>query len=421
VDGPDGLKFSRGIINGAKFHNGQIVGGYELPSNASAEEAKAYLESKRFSLEPTATDAARRRYRAAFPNLSVPPWTPQRTTQILLVLQLHLAAAKPGEWTVRVTLQPGGGEGGKSFELPPARVAAVEQRWVPVVSGLNPKLAYDTADIEDPLPDSAIDHLLQRSMGSAAAMASLDGASRAEAYSRFKQQLAQSRSHNYQAWLRDVPNVQRRVPERRLLDHPAVASNVFILRDEGLATLDRRRDYLENWLQPLVSKGGLIRLHAERQMTEAFHVGKVNKQWPPAELVSDKAWSRVFATEGEYQSVVIEWLPPGSELPIAGAGVSFTLRNPRSASPRLAQEADAATYEQQVLAATLGKMRGRQFAEVEPGHTAHLFDWVLNTDACRHAVDASASDAETRFARAAAGGSRYSIAPKTTNRPPTKR
>jgi hypothetical protein len=42
-----GAGLSSGVINGAKFHNGQIVGGYELPKDASVEAAKAYLDSKR--------------------------------------------------------------------------------------------------------------------------------------------------------------------------------------------------------------------------------------------------------------------------------------------------------------------------------------------------------------------------------------
>jgi hypothetical protein len=404
VDGPEGLNFSSGIINGAKFHNGQIVGGYELPGNAPAEEARAYLESKRFSLEPVAADASARRYRAAFPNLFVPPWTPQRTTQILLVLQLHLAATGQGEWTVRVRLRPGDADGGPSFELPPARVAAVEQRWVPVVSGTNPKLAYDTADIEDKVPESAIEFVLHRSFPGAAAMAAAGGT--AEARSRVEQGLAQSRERDHQTWLRDIPHVERRVSEGRKLDHPAVASNVVILRDEGRTTLDRCRDHLEEWLAPLASKGGLIRLNAERQMTDSFHIGKVKKQWPPAEVMRDKAWSRLFATEGEYQTIALDWLPDGSELPIAGAGASFTLRQPRSPSPRLAeQQADADAYEQCLLAATLGKMRGREFTQVEPGHTAHLFDWVLNADACWQALGRSAIDMKARLGEKAADAS----------------
>jgi hypothetical protein len=47
VTGPPGLALSSGVINGAKFHNGQIVGGYELPKDASVEAAQAHLDSKR--------------------------------------------------------------------------------------------------------------------------------------------------------------------------------------------------------------------------------------------------------------------------------------------------------------------------------------------------------------------------------------
>ena len=63
----------------------------------------------------------------------------------------------------------------------------------------------------------------------------------------------------------------------RGLDHPAVASNVAILLDEGQPTLDRCRAYIEGWLRPLAATSGLIRVRAERQMTEAFHVGKTRK------------------------------------------------------------------------------------------------------------------------------------------------
>jgi len=45
-----------------------------------------------------------------------------------------------------VTLHPGS-DGEYSCELPRARGAATEQGWLPVVSGLNPKAAYDTADM----------------------------------------------------------------------------------------------------------------------------------------------------------------------------------------------------------------------------------------------------------------------------------
>ncbi len=56
VTGPSGLSFTKGFMNGAKFHNGQIVGGYELPANADLETAKAYLETKKFALVPAASE-----------------------------------------------------------------------------------------------------------------------------------------------------------------------------------------------------------------------------------------------------------------------------------------------------------------------------------------------------------------------------
>jgi len=143
----DGITYEFVLRKGAKFHNGQIVGGYELPANAPAEAAQAYLDSKRFV--PTPVDGASpgaQHYRAEYPNLYVPPIAPASTTQIIVVLQLHIAASRRGEWDVRVTLHPGP-DGEYSCELPRARVTAMEQGWLPVVSGLNPKAAYDTADI----------------------------------------------------------------------------------------------------------------------------------------------------------------------------------------------------------------------------------------------------------------------------------
>ena len=186
VTGPDGLKFSKGIMNRAKFHHRQIVGSYELPKDASPEAAQAYLESKRFVLTPVGPALSEARsYRAEYPNLWVPPMTPDRTTQVLIVLQLHVMAPTAGEWDVRVTLHPQS-DTGYVHELPPARVAAIEQNWLPVASGLNPRTTYDTADwIEDRLPDRMMDLLIQRSgdprlsgMPAAEARALLDSGTR---------------------------------------------------------------------------------------------------------------------------------------------------------------------------------------------------------------------------------------------------
>jgi hypothetical protein len=146
----------------------------------------------------------------------VPTITPASTTQIIVVLQLHIAASRPGEWDVQVTLHPGS-DGEYSCELPRARVAATEQGWLPVVSGLNPKTAYDTAHIvEPPLPDSLMDVMVRR-YGSHR----FTGAPEAEAKAALQHQLSTGREHNYKAWLQDLQHLRQRLPNERGLDHPA--------------------------------------------------------------------------------------------------------------------------------------------------------------------------------------------------------
>jgi hypothetical protein len=229
VSGPEGPTFSTGIVNGAKFHNGQIVGDFELPANSPAEAAQAYLDSTWFVLTPVdGASLGAQRYRAEYPNLYVPPITRASTTQIIVVLQLHIAASRSGEWDVRVTLHLGS-DCEYSCELPRARVAATEQGWLPVVSGHNPKTAYDTADIvEPPLPDS-LTEVMVRLYGSHR----FTGAPEGEAKAALQHQLSAGHEHNYKAWLQDLQHLRQRLPNQRGLDHPAVASNVAILRDEG--------------------------------------------------------------------------------------------------------------------------------------------------------------------------------------------
>jgi hypothetical protein len=377
VTGPPGLAFSGGVINGAKFHNGQIVGGYELPKDASAEAAQAYLDSKRFALTPVAPGGTgEQRYSAEYPNLYVPPVTPGQTTQIIVILQLHLTASCPGEWNVKVMLRPRS-ESDYSCELPPARVAAVEQSWLPIVSSLNPRATYDTADIADgQLPDGAMDFLVQRSG---------DYRDRnmpaAEATAALRRRLSQGREHHYKAWLQDLHHARQRLPNDRRLDYPAIASNVAILHDNGQSTLDVCRAYLEQWLRPFAATGGEVRVRAERQMTEAFHVGKMKKEWPAASVLADRAWARLFEGGNAYQAIVAEFVPPGAEFPIAGMGLHCSLRIRKAAG---AEQLDPAAdvYNAAVQALTLRKMRGRNVGEVARGHTVHLFNWVINHADC---------------------------------------
>jgi hypothetical protein len=385
VEGPDGLVFSKGFINGAKFHNGQIVGGYELAKDASVEVAQAYLETKRFLLTPAGPASSEsRRYTAEYPNLSVPPMTPDRTTQIIIVMQLHLSASKPGEWEIKVTLQPQS-ENGYSYKLPAARAAAVGQSLLPVVSGLNPKTKYDASDlIEDRLPDNFVDLLIRRSAG-------LSTMPPSEARALLESQQSQGRERNYKTWLYDVRYKQQKVQNERGLDYRAVASNVAILRDREQATLDICRSYLESWLRPLIEKSGEIRTRAERRMTENFYVGKMKKTWPNASVLEDKAWGKLFDYANEYQSAVVEFVRAGGEFPIAGMGLNYSLRDGRNASK------EAMDYDEQVMALTLGKMRGRKFAGVTHGDTLHVYNWIINHNECFQYLETSVDDMKEKM------------------------
>jgi hypothetical protein len=386
VIGPDGLAFSKGFMNGAKFHNGQIVGGYELPKDATVEVARAYLETKRFVLTPDAQQSSESRsYTAEYPNLMVPSMTPDRTTQILVVLQLGLSASIAGEWEVKVTLRPGS-QNGYSYDLPAARVAAVESTWMPVVSGLNPKTSYDTADLlEERLPDHLVDLLVRKS-----GQQHLRQMPSSEARALTQSQQSQQRERQHKVWLQDIEYKQKSIQSERGLDHPAIAANVAILRDGGQATLDVCRSYLEGWLRPLLGKTGEARIRAERHMTEAFHVGKLKKSWPIASIVDDKAWGKFFEYGNEYQTVIVDFVEAGGEFPVAGMGLSYSLRDRKIASRD--PDPDWNEYNERVMALTVGKMRGRKFDGVKQGHTLHVFSWTIAHERCFQYLETSADD-----------------------------
>jgi hypothetical protein len=387
VSGPEGLTIAKGIANGANFHNGQIVGGYELAKGATAEEAQAHLDSKRFALTPTEPKAEGwHSFRAQCPNLRVPAMTADRTTQILVVLQLHLVASREGQWEVKVTLRPSSEEG-DAHPLSCARVAAVDPSWLPVVSGLNPKAPYDTTDIaEDPPPDAALDFLISQFMDPRRLALPRD-----QARAELRGEQARARERNYKLWLHDLGHSQSRARRERGLEHPAIASNVAILRDEGQATIDACRSFLEDWLRPLATRKGEVRVHAERQMTEAFHVGKTKKTWSTAAFLGDKAYAKLFDAANEYQSVRVDFVPDGEEFPVAGIGLSSSLRQRRAAA-RQGGDAEGARslYDKATIASTLARMRGRKVADVTMGPTWHACNWVIAHETCYRALDTSA-------------------------------
>lgn len=148
VNGPDGLTITSGYMEGSKFHNGQIVGPLETaPRETTPASAEDLLKSRQFEVTQGPVESSHSKiFTARFPTLDIPSKGPERPTQILVVLQLHLVASHPGVWDVDVSVRP---KSRTDFEhdLPRARLAAVEQTWLPVVSGLNPKATYETSDL----------------------------------------------------------------------------------------------------------------------------------------------------------------------------------------------------------------------------------------------------------------------------------
>src|SRR6185369_15812547 len=212
-------------------------------SREANEQIDEQLKAKQFEvrkspLAPTFT--------AQLPRLDIPTKAPDRPTQILVVLQLHLVASQVGEWDIDVSVRPTSNTSRTEFQhaLPRARIAAVEQAWLPVVSGLNPKASYDTSDLAMLQPRGAL-------------------------------------------MLNELQHKQTAIRLDRTLNHFAIASNVAIVRDEGQATLDACRADLEEWLRPLAERTGEIRIHAEKRMTERAYVGKSKKALPLSAFQSD--------------------------------------------------------------------------------------------------------------------------------------
>ncbi|MBP7864243.1 hypothetical protein KA183_21330 [bacterium] len=350
VLGPDGLTLPTGSVSGFKFHNGQIVGGLDSPpKNASHEEVQKFLESKRFEVVATGVEeeTGTRSFMAIMPNLVIPPFTTQSTSQILIVLQLDLIAEKQGEWQIEVSFEPQSPTKFR-YNLPKVRIAAVDKNWLPIVSGLNAKAFYDTSDLGE---------------------------------------------HSHGALMqKELTYKQSSIQDDRNLDHFAVASNVAILSGDEQTSLDAGRSLIESWLRPLLSKqSGELRILAEKRMTESAYVGRSKKSLSAATFIDDKAWKKLFEFASNYQTVLATFYPSGADYPIAGIGLQCTLED--SGKHRGPHK----DYYEQSMANTLSKMRGRAFEKVEHSNTLHVFTWVLNHEDCFEYLQTSVSDMKKRI------------------------
>ena len=331
VSGPAELVLARGATRGFKFHHGQIVGDLETRPT-DKDHVKDYYA---FEIGPArSTSAGSRLYAAPFPNLIIPPMTAGRTTQILILFVLYdLESRTAGEWEINVSIQPGA-QTEYQHNLPPLRIAAVEQGWLPVVSGLNPKTTYDKSNL--------------------------------------------SATH-----LHELNHKQSEIPGQRLLDHPAVTSSVAILNDEGQPTLDACKTWLEEWLRPLANQQeGELRILAEKQMTASAHVAKTKKNLPAAGFISEKTWSQLFECGRNYQTVLVSFVPRDAACAVAGIGLQHSLTE---------LDDKWSEYYANKLANTLRMMRGRQFNPLTLGATLHVFKWVVNHPDCYQYLQSSAS------------------------------
>ena len=342
VDGPDGLAITGGYMEGSKFHNGQIVGPLETaPRDTTGASVEDLLKARQFEVTP---DPSGSTFTARFPALDIPTKGPERPTQILVVLQLHLVASHVGVWDIDVSVRPTSPTDFQ-HDLPRARIAGVEQTWLPVVSGLNPKASYETSDLATLAPRGTL-------------------------------------------MLHELQHKQTAILLDRTLNHFAIASNVAIVRDEGQATLDACRTYLEAWLRPLAERTGEIRIHAEKRMTPRAYVGKTRKTLPLSAFQRDKTWHKLFDPASNYQTVLATIFPNDAEYPIAGVGLQVGLEQ--------YPEQWRAHYEQQ-MADTLSKMRGRPFDTAPVVNTVHVFNWVLNHADCYRYLGTSIGDMKDRL------------------------
>ncbi len=329
-------------MRGFKFHNGQIVGDLETRPT-DKDHVKDYYG---FQITPVASaSSGSQLYRAEFPNLSIPPMTSGRTTQILILLVFYdLHSQTAGEWEINVSLHPGPPNEYR-YDLPPMRIAAVEQGWLPVISGMNPKATYDKSHFS---ADPRIE----------------------------------------QHYLLQLKDKQVRVLDERQLTHPAIASSVAILKDDRQTTLNACKTWLEAWLRPLAEQQtGDLRIYTEKKLPPGvFKPSKTTKTLPVAAFLQDKSWEKLFDYANNYQSVLLSVFPSGSERAIAGIGLQFSHE----------RHYFGKEYEAQ-MTRTLSVMRGRPFTEEGYGSTLHAFKWVTNRADCFEYLDASISNMERQM------------------------
>src|SRR4029434_8209563 len=117
------------------------------PRDTTGASVEELLKARQFEVtQGPSGSSPSKAFTARFSTLGIPTKAPDRPTQILLVLQLHVMASHVGAWDLDVSVRPTS-RTDFQHDLPRARLAAVEQTWLPVVFGLNPRASYEAPDL----------------------------------------------------------------------------------------------------------------------------------------------------------------------------------------------------------------------------------------------------------------------------------
>lgn len=345
VIGPKGLDVTEVFVKGVKFHNGQMVGDLEtaLPVR-TLEEAEVVRRLHTFTPNTICcTELPDGKQLSElvvnFSDLKIPTAVATRTTQILLIVQAKFIASVCGDWDLQLSITPTTTDSKESLchQMPKLRIVALDQNWLPVVSGLCPGTIYDTTGLGEGRTGAAMVSEFQRA--------------------------------------------QKRVVEYRGLDFPAVLSNVIILREHAEA-LDSCVEYINGWLDKVEEPDDWeLRIFTEKEMTAAGSITKNKRSMPLKDFRNDKNWRKLFDPGSKLQTLKILAQSSKTLVPCAGFGYQKSMTS-----------AATSDYCASALNKTLSKMRGREFENLSNASSLHLFNWVLNHPEPITALGASAEE-----------------------------
>jgi hypothetical protein len=196
------------------------------------------------------------------PDFRVPAADPQSRRLVILMLIVQAMLPQEGEATLTPSVETAGGIQ-PSPALPPLRLRAVRPAWVPLVS----------------------------------------------------------------RWSKTPKPSQTQIEAVLRLNTPSVWSAVAVLPVDSGAARERARALAEGWLAQLSPDAGTTAVvDTQKHMSPSFKISKNTITLPFAELIRDKVWPRLFASETDYQTVMIGLARPDAAHSHAGLTIQASLR-----------------------------------------------------------------------------------------------